>query len=44
MDEKVGAGAFRKYLSDLRRPGIVRDVARGGPLVATELLFPRGLR
>lgn len=37
-------GTFRNYLSDLRRPGIVRDVARGGPLVATELLFPRGLR
>lgn len=37
-------GTFRNYLSDLRRPGIVRDVARGGPLVATELLFPKGLR
>jgi hypothetical protein len=37
-------GTFRTYLSELRTPGLVRDVSKGGALVATELLFPPGLK
>ncbi|HLT92099.1 MAG TPA: hypothetical protein VKZ85_14290, partial [Woeseiaceae bacterium] len=36
-------GTFRAYLSQLRRPGLIRDIDRGGDVVATELLFPEGL-
>jgi hypothetical protein len=47
LAESVGispsTGTFRNYLSDLRAPGLIRDVSRGGPVVATELLFPEGL-
>ena len=50
--EEIGAalgishtsGSFSNNLSDLRKPGLIRDVSRGGPVVATELLFPEGLR
>lgn len=37
-------GTFKNYLSELRSPGLIRDVSKGGPVVATELLFPPGLR
>jgi hypothetical protein len=38
------SGSFRNYLSELRRPGLIRDVHKGGDVAATELLFPEGLR
>jgi len=48
IGEAVGidhtTGTFRNYLSEMRGPGIIEDVSRGGPVVATELLFPEGLR
>ncbi len=39
----ANTGTFRNNLSLLRSPGLIRDVTKGGDVIATDLLFPEGL-